>query len=394
MSAMLSLQDLKNAVANATAFRCRRRLQPAGGAGTKIFPPTYPGGVYATEPRRLPGIPNPVECVLLDSVQSQANRMEEALQQAADGGTIAIPVVAVDFSDAALLEPVGRITSLEAPHRISDAILRDAMTADGKKFRESEIGATLNHASTRNAGPLFDLCPTSLIFGIWDSTGPKGGLGMKVERAMASEIVAINVAKAEKARGVRHDPLGIRAAIALTGTASDWRVAEGQKAKSTIKPSEINHGNVPFDGNNAGVTFDFAEQTTVLSLVALRRLRFPINGKPNPSADMAGHATLAALAMFAAAAAAEKGLDLRSRCVLWPEGPMEWELLERPGDQPQSFTITASHAAKLLKEAYEICTNHGLRWREEPLILKPTPQLVELVKKSQEIAAANPGVEE
>src|SRR4029434_5282916 len=94
----LGLDDLKNAVSGAAAaFRSRTTLQPAGGEGTKVFPPTYAGAVYATEKRRLPHHDQPVDCVLLDSVQSQANRMEEALQQAVDAGRLRIPIIEVDF---------------------------------------------------------------------------------------------------------------------------------------------------------------------------------------------------------------------------------------------------------------------------------------------------------
>ncbi|MGH7004079.1 MAG: type I-G CRISPR-associated protein Cas7 [Alphaproteobacteria bacterium] len=39
----LSIDRLTQAVANAAAIRRVRRLQPAGGPGDKIFPPTYPG---------------------------------------------------------------------------------------------------------------------------------------------------------------------------------------------------------------------------------------------------------------------------------------------------------------------------------------------------------------
>src|SRR5947209_18803849 len=77
----LTLSKLQEAVRGGAAIRSRVTLQPAGGDGTKVFPPTYAGAVYATEKRRLPGYEQPVDCVLLDSVQSQANRMEEALQQ-------------------------------------------------------------------------------------------------------------------------------------------------------------------------------------------------------------------------------------------------------------------------------------------------------------------------
>src|SRR5437763_478113 len=80
----LTYEKLKQAIAgNAAAIRCRSILQPAAGEGTKVFPPTHKGGVYATEKRRIPVrdesgkvvSTRESDCVLLDSVQSQANRI-------------------------------------------------------------------------------------------------------------------------------------------------------------------------------------------------------------------------------------------------------------------------------------------------------------------------------
>src|SRR5262249_34669710 len=76
-----------------SAVRVVTRLGPAGGPGDKIFPPTYEGGKYATEKRRING--QEVETVLLDSVQSQANRMELALLEAFRNGQCEIPVIQV-----------------------------------------------------------------------------------------------------------------------------------------------------------------------------------------------------------------------------------------------------------------------------------------------------------
>jgi len=42
--------QLQRAVAEDAALRRRQRLQPAGGPGDKIFPPTYPGEGRATSP--------------------------------------------------------------------------------------------------------------------------------------------------------------------------------------------------------------------------------------------------------------------------------------------------------------------------------------------------------
>src|SRR6266568_2318535 len=146
--------ELKRAVtSNAAAFRCRCRLQPAGGETDKVFPPTYAGGVYAVEDRRVDG--KVVRCVLLDSVQSQANRLEEALQDAflpnwrelpADGDALPcdLPVIGVYVGNH------GWVTSLTAPHRIHDAILRDSNLA-GTRFRDSVIGRAIVAARVHNA---------------------------------------------------------------------------------------------------------------------------------------------------------------------------------------------------------------------------------------------------
>jgi CRISPR-associated protein Csb1 len=64
---------------------------PCLGEGDKVFPPTFACAVYAVEQRRVPGRDQAVTRVLLDSVQSQANRMELALQGAIDDGRITSP---------------------------------------------------------------------------------------------------------------------------------------------------------------------------------------------------------------------------------------------------------------------------------------------------------------
>jgi CRISPR-associated protein Csb1 len=383
---------------SAAAFRCRRRLQPAGGPGDKVFPPTFAGAVYAVEKRRIPGRAEPVPCVLLDSVQSQANRMELALQEAVDAGRLKLPLVVVDFSEfdptgdieadeaaGRLIEKVGRITSLQVPHRLADAIFRDS-ELDGVRFRRSERGKALNTVSLSNATPLFELCPTALIFGMWDSTGPKGGLGPKFERAMVSEIVGIGAQWEEdyRNRGVRRDPLEISKNVPVFRDeyGALQRVAEPGE-KKTIRPSEINHSSVPFESPNSGVTIEYAEQTTTLSLICLRRLRFPLDGRTDPEVDVAARTVLAALGLTAATLAFETGTDLRSRCLLWPDGPMVWELLDRPGEEPRRFSLTGDAAVDLLEEAVKAARERGLPWPEEPLVLKPSAELVKLVRLSQ-----------
>jgi len=413
MSATFTLQALTAAVTGrAAAIRTRVTLQPAAGEGTKVFPPTYAGAVYAQEKRRIPGHDQPVECVLLDSVQSQANRMEESLQQAVDDGRLKLPIIEVDFDpyfpgddqpeDMRLLDPVGKLTSLQAPHRIADAILRDSML-DGVMFRQSDVGRAIDRVSAQNATPLFELCPTALLFGMWDSTGPKGGLGAKVERALVSEIVGIDAVYGGKTSS-RIDPLGITLkagplyATENGGWTLDESAAKREKNKAVLlgkdgRPSEANHGNVTPSLSDVdrqtgqylagGVTISHAEQTIVISLPALRRLRFPVNGQFNRERDQAARTVIVALGLCAAVLADESGLDLRSRCLLYPEGDLTWTLIDRGATS--DFSLSADAAIALFHEAVEVAAATGLPWRSEPLTLQPSISLVKLVAKSQRL---------
>lgn len=419
----LTLDVIRKAVTGtAAAFRCVAEYLPAGGLGDKVFPPTYEGGKYATEDRviRETTDTGPVNvtrrCVLLDSVQSQANRMEQALLDAWERGTIPLPVLTVDFAKVDLPKPL-RITSLEAPHRVADALLRDSLLG-GKPFRKSDLGRRLDDVSNRDATALFELCPTALVFGMWDSTGPKGGLGAKFARALVSEVVGIDVVTGIKTSS-RIDPAQILSnAGPLYQSAQDdgigWTLdpdkalLEGSKKKEPVlynrtkndqgkpgNPSKANHANVKPSLNKeaGGVTIGKAIQTTVLSLPALRRLRFPLDGKgrSRPEADDAARTALAALGLCAAALNQAQGCDLRSRCQLHPTAPFVWELLDQPGDEPQRYALRSEDALAIFRKAIEQAKSAGLPWLNEELVLEPSPQLAALVKKSQELAATSAG---
>ena len=132
----MTIERLGQAVEQNAAIRRVQKLQPAGGPGDKIFPPTYPGErgpTHIFETRRVKGDDGEerdVRCVLIDSVQSQANRLEETVLAAIRAGEIVVPYVGVDFSKADKqaangvdLSDLGEITSLDAPHRVFDAII-------------------------------------------------------------------------------------------------------------------------------------------------------------------------------------------------------------------------------------------------------------------------------
>ena len=433
----IDAKTLTEAIGNHAAFRRVRRLQPIGGQGDKIFPPTYPPERRGAPPRhvferrRVEG--KEIWCVLIDSVQSQANRMEEALLAAADeegdDGRVKLPYVKVDFSGAGL-EPLERITSLDAPHRVYDAILRDSLL-DGTPFMQSEDGRRLAAATPANATVLLELSPTALLFGAWHSQGEGGGLGAKFPRALVSEIMGIDTPVEEivsnryrdrsgrrldgrhvfvhveeitdgrrtsemeartagRRTGSRIDPLGIlRKVEVFKGvSASDWSMEKDDLGKSAkkVRPSEINHSNIAPTVEPLGVTCDHAEHRATITLAGLRRLRFGGGEK-----DAAGRALLASLGLLALAEQDARGYALRSRCDLVCDGEAPLEVVRADGSTAP-LEIDRAAARALYREAYVQAEAVDFQFRS--LRLTPQDKLVEIVRRSRQLALEGQGGEQ
>ena len=406
--AELTIEALTDAVSGgAVALRSIMRLQPVDGPGGKVFPPTYAvtaGNRYAVEERQVGD--RVVTTVLLDSVASQANRAELALLDGWEDGELRFPVPYVDFTGEPDLDDLGRITVLEAPHRLADAIFRDSLL-DGTLFRLSDIGRAITDARPGNATDLFRYAPTALLFGQWDSTGPKGGLGSKFQRAFVSEIVGLDAQIGVKVSS-RIDPLQIeklspdKVAYNHEDPAQVWTfdkkesetdksgrpepASRGSTSGTAGQPSKINHGNIlpVIDSQAGGVTISEARQTTVLSLAALRRLRFA--GKSR-DAEVSARAALAALGVAAIAYSHEADHDLRSRCLLIPEHSPEIEMVGRDGGSPDAISVDRESAAQLLSEASARAARSGIAWEEAEIALTPAPKLIELLRRSREVSA-------
>jgi CRISPR-associated protein Csb1 len=386
-----------------------------------VFPPTYaPDGEaktrYAVEERLVPSADGNaglvVKAVVLDSVASQANRFELALLDAIRRGELAAPVTSVDFAGSGLAG-LDRVSDYEAPHRIFDSLLRDSY--DGEHlFRNGAVGRAITEAKPRDAAALYYHSPHTLVFGGWDSTGPRGGLGAKYERAITSEIVALDI-KLGSRTASRIDPVGIEKSagpLFASADGSPWEIDEakatrddkgkpvplgtkaGKQGGETGRPSQANHGNVTptIDDKNGGITARRITGTTTLSLIQLRRLRFPADPDgmafdgQRADAEVAARTALAALALAAAALAFEEGFDLRSRCVLVADGPAAFELVKRDGTAVP-FDLSSADAVKLVAESAERAAAAGLPWRAGELLLRPADRLVELIRRSQDIAA-------
>lgn len=400
---MLPYTDLLHDIAGAAAgVRAIIELQPAGGQGDKIFPASYADGLYAEENRINPATGEVSKTVLLDSVASQANRAELALLKAWRRNEIAFPLPRIDFSAARDLVDFDDLTALETPHRLADAIFRDS-EIDNVLFRRTAHGKSITNAIPRDCIALYKLCPTALIFGQWDSTGPKGGLGSKFQRAYCSEIVGHDAQLGVKTAS-RIDPLqmGQFAPDDRVYNSADpedvWTTEKEDAARDSKgapvyatrrgtsgtagQPSKINHGNIApsVDASLGGATISRAIQTTVLSYPALRKLGF--RGYA-PEQEDAARATLAALGIAALAYAIEEGYDLRSRCFLIPTKAPQLQTLARDGAILRTTDIDAEGAASTLKDAVSAAEKLGVTWDEEGLRLTPSNKLIVALRNSR-----------
>ena len=411
----LDLNTLTTAIGTAAAIRRIRRLQPIGGLGDKIFPPTYPADnekgdketpQHVLERRRVDG--EDVWCVLIDSVQSQANRMEEALLAAATDPErspgIALPYVTVDFEGTGL-EPLRRITSLEAHHRVYDGLLRDSRIGN-ERFMQSGPGRRLGLANTTDASAVLELSPNALLFGAWHSQGEGGGVGAKFARILVSEIMGINVPVDEvvanartgetrvqtagKRATSRGDMLGILKKVEIyKGTSvQDWspdKTSAGPGAKK-VPPAKINHGRIKPSVTPLGVTFDYAEHRVTVTLAGARRLGFG-----SPARDRAGRAYIIALGLLAIAEQEVQGYPLRSRCDLVCEGPSSIELVHADGTI-EALEIDRETATEIYLGATAQAVDAGFRF--ESLTLVPQDKLVHIMQESRERTLAGEAEDE
>ncbi len=400
----LTFNELRESVSGtAAAWRIITHLAPAGGDSDKVFPPTYVtddrGDKYAKEERVTNGQRLPT--VLLDSVQSQANRHEQALLKAIRDGRLSLPLLAVDLSGH--FPDIGEITALDAPHRIADAIFRDS-ELNGTPFRDSDVGQRYRLASVRNANVLLEACPSALVFGVWDSTGESGGSGNKFQRTLVSEIVGYGCEVGTKTSS-RIDPLQIERHVTIYETADGgWtpdvteavRDGNGQPVlkkggEKAGLPSGINHGNIAPSIEPGGVTLEYAKQTTVLSLPALRRLRFPgENGATTSDRENAARAYLAALAMASVSLCRELGYDLRSRCLLVPDPtkPALLQCIQHDGNVTEYALPTGDQAIQMLNDAAAAWQSFGHLMNATDLCLTPSAKLVDLIRRSRAGAPA------
>ena len=343
---------------------CRSESEDAGieilgeyapvGRGGKVMPPTYPVDAgstpYVIEQRLINGEVRDV--VLLDSVPSEANRIEAELNGLAEFAEL--PIVRLSFTVGHAPETeTAVVTSWTAPHRHADAYFEHSLCGD-KPFPSSREGRAILAALPTSAEALYHWFPGSLIFGAW--TARKKGQQARFPRVYTSEIVGYSPVVGARRAG-RMDPLNLQ------------QPTDGKLASSLGKKrlSEVGLGNIAPVEQHGGVTVERVVRSAWLSLTGLRRLSFGGGAER----DAAACAALAALALWGDRLAfAGASLWLRSGCELLP---LKESLLWRgPGERNESLDLNVVAAKELFVKARDEAVAAGIVM--ERGILELTPQ--------------------
>lgn len=374
---------LSTAVRQASALRIIMRLQPAMSDGL-VYPPTYDKGQHIFRPAWVNGEER--QAVLLDSVQSQANRIEMAILAAHRRGDLHYPDLQIEIKTELGDE---HYSVLELSHRIYDAALR-LCKVNETLFPQSAIGQAVYQARGDQASALFIHAPITLALGGWDSHGSGGPLVAKLPRLLTSEIVGLD-AKLVQRGAVKFDPMDIRkdagpvyiAADPLRRYEVDKTKAADPKKDKGKRPSEVGLGNVPNFGERGAVITE-ALQTSLVSCTAVRRLRFEReDGSFDAARDEAGQTATVALGLYGLLAQMEAGYNLRSGCDLLPLTEPQLEIIGRSLEEISRVPVTAAAARAALQEALDHAATLGLAWRGEPVTAIADERLVMLVERSR-----------
>lgn len=369
-------------------------LRPAAGAQATVAPAKYVSvgsneSVYLYDTRYIGG--EPLRTVLIDSSQSQSNRIEQVITDAITDGhplLLRIPRIRVTYSREGHAE---EYTDFTLPHRVFDAHIR-AGHVDGTPTTETPRYRAARNASPANARALFDLSPVSLVFGSWDAS--RRARQGRWPSAVTGEIVGVLADQQLDARntprkgGARIDPVGMSVQLpghALAELAHAQRAelssatyakiaASAKKAGAVESASSLGFGGIPptLDALG-GVACSTIIRSRVLSFATFRQIRFGAGAH----GDAACRAVLAALALNGIARA-DAELYLRAHCHLVEAGPSMTELDLRGGETQAVVLPSIEEADALLEEALAGAKGHaGVDWNGQILEVRGNPVVVE-----------------
>ncbi len=333
------------------ALYLKQKLVPVEsepGEPAVVYPPTYADIGYNIDTL------SDGKCIaLIDSVGSQANRMEPIFKKSPEGQPInplaeLIPQIEIVLSrkksEITGEEHIEKRSILDLAHRGADAVVHSSPALMEQVSRAFEA---LKH--TGNAAPICAIAPTSLLFGVWDSRGT----GEKRPRLIRSIIRAWDVEimhsaaqfnsiwkaldeeqkaeldKEKKAKKKKLSEVGLADAPAVFRTDKVKHfLSNGPNPAARVLGGVLARGGIYRD--------------VTINLVALRGLR----GGDSEETDTLRRYLLG---LSLLAATHEMDLFLREGCHLRYTGQDDWHVVPRRGTR-QSVDLTSEKSKKIIQE--------------------------------------------
>lgn len=373
-------------------------LEPAAGAHASVAPakfaapdPNDKKGLYAYERRYLAdgdGAGEFRQAVIIDSKQSQLNRMEAALALAiGDQHPVLsrVPRIVVRYERDGCMEEYSDLT---LPHRAFDGHIR-AGTVNGSPVTQNEFYRAMRNASHANARALFDASPVSLVFGSWDSM--RSSRQARWRSVLVGEIIGFCADDRTARRGgARVDPVGMQVQLAGKDVKDLVEAQKAELSRKNVKDaidkadkaikgsqlmsvSKLGLGGIPPALEAlAGVACHRIVRSHVLSFATLRQIRFGAGVE----GDVACRALLAALALNGLARS-DAELCLRANCDLREKAPTVLNI-DRPNGERESLTpLTIETADAVLAAALSHAEQTaGVQWQGVALTVVGNPAVV------------------
>jgi CRISPR-associated protein Csb1 len=262
-------------------------------------------------------------CVI-DSIPSQANRIEPVFARLADDQGNPVKLVPTVKVNARIGDEVVNLDLLtDAGHRIADAMLRYTSIAD-------EVSIAILARKKGDSTPIAKLAPTSLVFGMWDSQKS----GVKIPRLINSIIRAYDIR--EYRRSSQFNP------------AMDFEAAGVTTDKGDVRLSEVGMDGAPSTFQLGGIeALGGICRDASLNLCTLRDIQSTSAENTRKLQRYVLGLSLVAITYFDG-----KALNLRQGCQLVsvPDKPMERMAINADGTAA-AFAIDATLALQYAHDA-------------------------------------------
>lgn len=316
---MTLTEDVQNWIdGDASALVLREYLIPVEGKESPFFPPTFKGSGSENSSYCIDVMQDGSRVCLVDTVGSQANRMEPIFTQ--EPFTNLIPQITINAGD-------NKVNLCEVGHRAADALLKNSSLSE-------DIKEALTDMQKKNdAYKLAKIAPTSLVFGLWDSRDTQ----VKTPRIVSSVIRAHDIDVMSRSAQY-FPPINYR---------DEGLLGESKDKKENSARSKLGYNEIPSTNTHGGIiAHGQIQRDVVVNFAALRKIR---------STEKQQTETLQKYILGLALVAAShiQQWDLRQGCLLTRDPEKDkptWEIVN-PDGKRNNIDVNSNEILKYTQEA-------------------------------------------